>query len=80
MLTQPVMESSPERSASPCFSVWPFALLTSDELVRTGGARLIIIDPIVVAVTGDMYKANDVARHRRAHSVRRAEPLLPLEG
>jgi putative DNA primase/helicase len=33
-----------------------------EAVVRIGGVSLLIIDPIVTAVTGDMHKANDVRR------------------
>jgi hypothetical protein len=35
---------------------------------RIGGISLLIIDPIITAVTGDMHKANDV--RRPTHCVR----------
>jgi len=33
-----------------------------DSVTRIGGISLLIIDPIITAVTGDMHKANDVRR------------------
>ncbi|MGO9930530.1 MAG: AAA family ATPase [Steroidobacteraceae bacterium] len=40
--------------------------LLCDEIKRIGGAALMIIDPIVSAVAGDMHKANDVRRGLQA--------------
>jgi hypothetical protein len=37
-----------------------------DAISRIGGISLLIIDPIVTAVTGDMHKANDVRRSLQA--------------
>ncbi len=37
-----------------------------DAVKGVGGIRLLIIDPIVTAVTGDMHKANDVRRSLQA--------------
>ena len=37
-----------------------------DAVSRIGGIALLIIDPIVTAVTGDMHKANDVRRSLQA--------------
>jgi putative DNA primase/helicase len=40
--------------------------LLRDEINRIGGAVLMIIDPIISAVAGDMHKANDVRRGLQA--------------
>jgi putative DNA primase/helicase len=37
-----------------------------DAVMQIGGVSLLIVDPIVTAVTGDMHKANDVRRSLQA--------------
>ncbi|RQP98067.1 AAA family ATPase [Burkholderia stagnalis] len=40
--------------------------LLAEKLAMIGGARLLIVDPIVSAVSGDSHKANDVRRNLQA--------------